>query len=104
MRTDDKFMEQVAGLKNDKPSDDLYQRIMTVVPNMAQVGAETAAPVRLSRIQKFFAEWQYGLRLKFASLVVLAVIGFCVGHLKGPSAHQDSFYSSIITGDIGWED
>jgi hypothetical protein len=102
MRTDDKFMAQIAQLKDEKAPDALYQRIMTVVPNMAQVGAEN--PERLSRMQKFFAEWQYGLRVKFASLVVLAVIGFCVGHLKGPSAPQDSFYSSIITGDIGWED
>src|SRR5436305_2004109 len=103
MRTDDKFMEQIAGLKNDKAPDALYERIMTVVPNMSQVSAETA-PERLGPIQKFFADWRYGLSLKFASLVLLAILGFCVGHLKGPSASQDSFYSSIITGDIGWED
>lgn len=102
MRTDDKFMDQISRLKNDKPSEELYQRIMTVVPHLAQAGAE--APGRPGWFTRFFGEWNYALRLKVASFAMLAVFGFCVGHLKGPSAPQDSFYSSIITGDIGWED
>ncbi len=102
MRTDDKFMNQVSRLKDDKPSDELYQRITTVVPNLAQV--REANPDAQPWLERFFGEWQYGLKLKFASLVILAVIGFCVGHLNGPPAHQDSFFTQIITGDIGWED
>ena len=102
MTDDDKFMKQIARLKDDQPSDDLYQRIMTVAPNMSQVSATVAAPQ--TWLQRFFGEWQYGLRVKFASLAVLGLMGFCVGHLNGPPAHQDSFFSAIITGDIGWED
>jgi hypothetical protein len=78
----------------------LYERIMTVAPNLAQAGA---APAKTSWMEKFFGEWSYGLSVKFASLVILGVLGFCVGHLNGPSAHQD-FLTDIVTGDIGWED
>ncbi|TAL31400.1 MAG: hypothetical protein EPN97_11115 [Alphaproteobacteria bacterium] len=102
MRTDDKFMDKIARLKSDKPSDELYSRIMTVVPHLAQQGA--GAPGRASRFERFFGEWNYALRLKVASFAMLAFFGFCVGHLNGPSAHQGSFFSAIITGDIGWED
>ena len=102
MNTDDKFMKQIAALRNDKPSNELYQRIMTVAPNMAQVSAEE--PARESWIEKFFGEWRYALGVKFASLALFAVIGFCVGHLHGPLSHQESFYQQILTGDIGWED
>jgi hypothetical protein len=102
MRTDDKFMDQISRLRNDKPSDELYQRIVTVVPHLAQAGAE--APARPTWLERFFGEWNYALRLKIASFAMLAVFGFCVGHLNGPSAHQGSFLSAIITGDIGWED
>lgn len=102
MNTDDKFMNQIAGLKNDRPPDDLYDRIMTVVPHLPQVGPEIQAP-QPGWFERFFGEWNYGLRVKFASLVILGFIGFCVGHLNGPSAPQDSFFSQIITGEIGWE-
>ncbi len=102
MRTDDKFMDQIAALKGDCPPDDLYDRIMTVVPNIAQVHDVPAT--RQSRIEKFFGDWSYGLGIKFASLVILGVIGFCVGHLSGSNAHQESLFSQIVTGDIGWED
>lgn len=103
MNTDDKFMKQIAGLKHDRPSDDLYNRIMTVAPYMPQAGAEAAAAPEAGWLERFFGEWHYGLRVKFASLVILGFIGFCVGHLNGPSAPQDSFFSQIITGEIGWE-
>ncbi|MEZ0223864.1 MAG: hypothetical protein ACAH83_04870 [Alphaproteobacteria bacterium] len=101
MRTDDKFMEQISRLKSDKPSEELYQRIITVVPHLAQAGVDM--PANKTWLERFFGEWNYALRLKVASFAMLAVFGFCVGHLKGPSAHQDSFFSAIITGDIGWE-
>jgi hypothetical protein len=102
MRTDDKFMDQISALKGDRPSDELYDRIMTVVPNLAQV--HDAPVVKESWVEKFFGEWSYGLSIKFASLVILGIIGFCVGHLNGSNEHQENLFSQIVTGDIGWED
>jgi hypothetical protein len=103
MTKDDKFMSQIAGLQHERAPEELYDRIMTVVPHLVQASPEgAAAPV--SWLERFFGEWSYGLGVKFASLVILGILGFCVGHLNGPSAHQDSLFSQIITGSIGWED
>jgi hypothetical protein len=102
MNNDDKFMEQIGALKSERPSAELYSRIMMVVPNLPQAGTEK--PARQSWLEQFFGEWRYALGVKFASLALFAVIGFCVGHLHGPPERQESFYSQILTGDIGWED
>jgi hypothetical protein len=97
---DDKFMEQVRALKNERAPDDLYQRIMTVVPNHAQAGPVERKAGFLAR---FFGDWQYGLALKFASFALAGIIGFYTGHYDGPP-QESSFFAAIATGEIGWEE
>lgn len=102
MNEDDKFMKEISRLKHEQPSEELYRRIMTVVPHLQQLGPEKPVP-RERWLERFFGEWRYALSVKCASLVLLAVIGFCLGRAEGLSMQQD-FFSQIITGDIGWED
>jgi hypothetical protein len=90
-------------LMREEPSAALLERILTVVPNMAQVSP--GEPASGFSFLRFFGEFRYGLAVKFAAISVVAVMGFCVGHLNGPSMHQDSkIMATMLTGDIGLED
>ncbi len=87
----------------EEPSQYLLDRILTVVPHLAQVSASQEAAMGFSLL-RFFGEFRYGLAVKCASVCVIAVMGFCVGHLKGPSLHQDSAtMASMLTGGAGLE-
>lgn len=99
---DDDLKEKLK-LMREEPSKELLERILTVVPNMAQVSAREE--ISGFSLVRFFGEFRYGLALKFAAIGTVAIMGFCVGHLNGPSSHQDSaIMASILTGDIGLED
>jgi hypothetical protein len=102
MTEDDKIREKLKLMK-EEPSAELLNRILTVVPEMAQVSprAETSG----FSLLRFFGEFRYGLAVKFAAIGTIALMGFCVGHLNGPSSHQDStIMASMLTGDIGLEE
>jgi hypothetical protein len=102
MTEDDKIREKLKLMK-EEPSAELLNRILTVVPNMAQVSPREE--VSGFSLVRFFGEFRYGLAVKFAAIGMVAVMGFCVGHLNGPSSHQESkIIASMLTGDIGLED
>lgn len=102
MTEDDKIREKLKLMK-EEPSQELLERILTVVPHMAQVAPRGEASG--FSLVRFFGEFRYGLALKFAAIGTVAIMGFCVGHLNGPSMHQDSaIIASMLTGDIGLED
>ncbi len=76
---------------------DLLNRITTVVPHLAQ----ERRPANVSRLQRFAAEWRYGLSLKIAALAIVAVIGIAMGH-EGHAAGGG--FGALLFGDIGVED
>lgn len=100
MNQDDNFMDQLRSLRNDRAPEELYRRITTVVPNMRQAGPPER---RGGAVLRFFWDWQYGIALKFASFVLAALMGFHAGQAERP-AQEHGFFSTMITGDIGWEE
>lgn len=99
---DDKLREKLK-LMREEPSEALLNRILTVVPHLAQVSASEQPAMGFSLL-RFFGEFRYGLALKFASVCIVAIMGFCVGHLKGPASHQDSAtIAAMMTGGTGLE-
>lgn len=99
---DDKIREKLK-LMREEPSDELLNRILTVVPHMAQ--SSPREEISGFSFLRFFGEFRYGLAVKFAAIGMVAIMGFCVGHLNGPSSHQGNvIMSSMLTGDLGLED
>ena len=76
---------------------DLLNRITTVVPHLAQ----EKRVMQISRLQRFAAEWSYGLSLKIAALAIVAVMGVAMGH-DGHAAGGG--FGTLLFGDIGVED
>lgn len=79
----------------------LLQRVTTVVPHLAQERLPEKTGFTL-RLQRFAAEWRYGLSLKIATLAVAAVLGIMSGH--GGEAQGASALGGLLFGDIGVED
>jgi hypothetical protein len=99
--------DQLLALKealDDTPPEELYHRIVTVVPLLRQEAPEPRlnALHRLS-VLRFFEEWNYALEFKCATLAVMALTGFFVGHSEWQILSHESFFSAIVTGDISWE-
>jgi len=115
MGNDRELQDRLRALKGSldvAPSEELYQRIVTVAPLLRQ---ETLAPRRnplgvtplslgLTSLLRFFGEWNYALEFKCASLAVMALAGFFAGHSEWQALGHESFFSAIITGNISWED
>jgi len=79
----------------------LLQRVTTVVPHLAQ----ERAPEKIGfagRLQRFAAEWQYGLSLKLATLALAAILGVMAGHMGNVQGGAN--LGGLLFGDIGVED
>ncbi|MBI1214223.1 MAG: hypothetical protein GC185_00225 [Alphaproteobacteria bacterium] len=100
-KDDEDVMSKIRVLREETAPEHLYERIMTVVPNLPQVRAQEPRAAGFSLV-RFFGQWNYALGVKFAALALVAVVGFYAGHAGG-APHENGF-SAIVTGDIGWED
>ena len=94
--------EQIRNLKMEEAPPDLLARITTVVPHLPQ--QQPAAPAAKGFwpvVERFVAEWQYGLSLKIAALGVVAVMGAMTGHADH---HGGNAFGKLVFGDISVED
>ncbi len=99
MAEHDTIEEQIRSMNFGPAPDDLLARITTVVPHLAQ--EKRPANAGFSQVlQRFAAEWSYGLSLKIAALAIVAVMGVAMGHGGG---HENGI-GGLLFGDIGVED